>query len=358
MRQPLYILSSCSISAQHTYDADRFLQPVLSSDNGQLYVTDPDYTKYISPVAIRRMSRFLKRGITAGMRCLEDAGVATPDAIILGTARGSVTDMEVFLRDMITLNEGALAPTSFIQSTYNSINGWIAMNTKCTGYNQAFVHRGFSLELTLFDAQLFLAESTERKTILTGGFDELTPEYYIIRTKIDYYKQPAINSATLLQHYDTIGSIAGEGAHFFTVSNDPTGASCAVAGVQMLQQPTAGDLQKAIADMLEQNSITAADVDIMLTGMNGDSRNSFLFDPIIAAASPNTTIAAFKHLSGEYDTASGFGLWLAHFMLTKQQVPSEVIYRQGSSANIKTIVLCNVTMARNASVVLVRRIGN
>lgn len=355
MTQPLYIISACSVSAQNTYHADRFANPVISSDNGQLYVIDPDYTKYISPVAIRRMSRFLKRGITAGMKCLEDASVKTPDAIILATARGSVTDMELFLKDMINLKEEALTPTSFIQSTYNSINGWIAMLSKCTGYNQAFVHRGFSLELTLFDARLFLAEANGKKYVLTGGFDELTPEYYTIRSKIDYYKQPPVNSAALLQHRDTPGSVAGEGAHFFTVSNDPANAVCVLHDVQMLYQPTGEELQRAISGMLQSNDLNRDDIDILVSGMNGDSRNKYLVDPLLAGCSANTTVAAFKHLSGEYDTASGFGLWLACHIISTQRVPAEVIYRQGVSERIRNILIVNITMARNATVMLVQQ---
>ena len=356
MKQPLYILSACSISAQHTYDADHFLDPVVSRDDGHMYVTDPDYTKYISPVAIRRMSRFLKRGITAGMKCLEDAGVTTPDGIILSTARGSVTDLENFLKDMINLNEEALTPTAFIQSTYNSINGWIAMLTKCTGYNQTYVHRGFSLELTLFDAQLMLAESTGKKYILTGGFDELTTEYFIIRNKIGYYKESIPNNLSLLAHYDTPGSIGGEGAHFFTVTNDPENAACAILGIEMLLQPSSEIVQSVIADMLQQNGLTNDDIDVLVSGMNGDSRNRFLMDPLIANCSPNTTIVTFKQLSGEYDTVSGFGLWLAHYIAVKQHVPTEVIYKQGVSKRIKNILLCNVTIGCNITLMLVKTI--
>jgi 3-oxoacyl-[acyl-carrier-protein] synthase II len=354
MRQPLYIISACSISAQHTYDAAQFLQPVVSYDDNHLYVQDPAYDKYISPVAIRRMSRLLKRGITAGMQCLEDAGVTTPDAIILSTARGSVTDMETFLKDMINLKEEALTPTGFIQSTYNSVNGWLAMMTKCTGYNQAYVHRGFSLELTLFDAQLMLAESTDKKYILTGGFDELTVEYYLIRKKVGYYKTAQVNSLELLQHNDTPGSIAGEGAHFFTVSNDKGKAASAITGLQMLNKPTAEELQQAVATMLFDNGLTNEDIDVLISGMNGDSRNNFLMDPVLAGCADSTTIATFKQLSGEYDTASGFGLWLADYVVKKQAVPAEVVYKQGLSTVIRNVLLCNVTIGSNVTLMLVQ----
>ncbi len=332
---------------------ERFLNPVISSDDNKLYVTAPDYAKYISPVAIRRMSRMLKMGITAGMRSLEMAGIVTPDAIIIGTARGSVTDMENFLKDMISLKEEALTPTGFIQSTYNSVNGWLAMMTKSTRYNQTYVHRGFSLELCLLDAQMMLAEATGNKYLLAGGFDELTEEYFIIRDKIDYYKDEPVNSRTLLSHYDTKGSIGGEGAHFFTLSNDPNNATCAIHGIAMLQQPSSDALQQAIADMLEKNGITNDDIDVMMCGMNGDVRNKFLMDPLIAGCSTNTTIAAFKQLSGEYDTASGFGLWLVHYLFTHSSIPSDIIYKQGSSTSVKNVLLCNVTIACNVTLMLV-----
>jgi 3-oxoacyl-[acyl-carrier-protein] synthase II len=357
MRQPLYIISACSISAQHTYDEDNFLSPATSSDNGRLLVIDPDYSKFINPVAIRRMSRALKRGITAGMRALADAGVKTPDAIIVGTSRGSVTDMEVFLHELIELKEQALNPSGFIQSTYNSVNGWLAMLSKCTAYNQTYVHRGFSLELSLFDAMLTFAETTEKKHLLVGGFDELTYEYYIIRDKISYYKKDVPNSLDLLAHNDTPGSVGGEGAQFFTLSNDPANAACAIHSLEMLHTPTAAEVSAAIADMLAQNGLANSDIDVLVCGMNGDSRSNFLTEPVIANCAPHTTIAAFKHLCGEYDTASGFGLWLADFLFRKQQIPEGVIYKQGSAAAIKNILFYNVTITGNVSLMLLKSIG-
>ena len=354
MKQPLYISAACSISPQHTYDAENFLHPVVTTDDGKLYSLDTDYSKYISPVAIRRMSRILKQGITAGMKCIEDAGIKTPDAIIVGTARGSVTDMENFLKDMINMQEEALTPTGFIQSTYNSVNGWLAMLTKCTGYNQTFVHRGFSLELCLLDAQLLLAEATETKYILAGGFDELTEEYFTIRNKIEHYKDHPLNSFSLLSHYDTPGSIAGEGAHFFTLSNDNKGSDCAIYGIKMLQTPDSTEVQSSIREILSENGLKSDDVDILVCGMNGDNRNLFLIDPVIEGCAKNTTIVTFKQLSGEYDTSSGFGLWLTNYLFTNKQIPAELIYKQGASDTIKNILLVNVTISVNITIILLK----
>src|SRR5690606_27512480 len=140
--------------------------------DGKLFVQEPDYREFINPVAIRRMSRLIKMGIGCGMKALQEANVKKPDAIITGTGLGSMTDTEKFLKDMILLKEEALNPTYFIQSTYNSINGWISLQTKSTGYSQTYVHRGLSIEMALLDAQLFLNETEEDKYVLAGGFDE------------------------------------------------------------------------------------------------------------------------------------------------------------------------------------------
>ena len=60
MMKPVYILSACAISPQHSFDPSQFLKPVVSSGEGKLFVADPDYRQYINPVAIRRMSRLMK----------------------------------------------------------------------------------------------------------------------------------------------------------------------------------------------------------------------------------------------------------------------------------------------------------
>ncbi len=353
MIQPLYIISACSITAQDTYNRENFLNPVRSIDDGRLFVIDPDYTKYINPVAIRRMSRMLKRGITAGMRSLDEAGIKTPDGIIVGTSRGSVTDMEIFLHELIELDEQALNPAGFIQSTYNSVNGWLAMLSKCTGYNQTYVHRGFTLELCLFDAMLMLSEANNKKYILAGAFDELTPEYFTIRKKINYYKEEIPNNLNLYKHSDTIGSIGGEGAHFFTVSNDPTNAKSSLKALAMLHKPTVAELQAGIDRILEETKLNKEHIDVLVCGMNGDSRTKQLVDTAIDNCLDNTTVVNFKHLGGEYDTASGLGLWLADHLCRTQTIPSEVICKIGTATSVKKILLCNTTIMGNVSLMVV-----
>lgn len=357
MKQILYIKSASTISPQHSFEPEQFLQPIISSDDNKLHVVDVDYSKFISPVAIRRMSRLLKIGISSGMRCLQDAGVTQPDGIITGTSHGSKKDMEQFVQDLITLKEEALNPTYFIQSTYNSVNGWLAMQSKSTGYNQTYVHRGASFEMALFDAYLMLQDATKPEYYLVGGFDELTDNYFVIKEKIDYWKKEAINSLHLLEHSDTAGTIAGEGSAFFVASNDEQGALCAVLGIKMLQNPSEQAIRTAIDELLQQNNLTKADIDVLVSGMNGDATTQDIYTPVLEHISTETTVASFKQLCGEYETATGFALWLACQLIKKQEVPEAIVYRKGSSNKVKHVLILNHSVFRNVSLTLVKALG-
>lgn len=353
MTNPVYILSAAAISPQHSFEPSEFLQQIESSDNGKLFVVDPDYRQFINPVAIRRMSRQMKMGISAGMKALQLAGVTQPDAIITGTGLGSMTDMEHFLKDMIQMNEEALNPTYFIQSTYNSINGWIALQSKSTGYNQTYVNRGLSFELSLFDAQLFLSEEKDRKLALVGCFDELTDDYFIVKDKIGYWKKQLPHSLDLLQHNATDGTIAGEGTAFFTVSNKPDGALAALRGLTMIQQPNAAKLKDAMARILDENGLSTEDIDLAIMGMNGDRKFEHLYESLTEHLPDDITIATFKQLTGEYPTASGFALWLASRLIESNSIPAPVVFRKGKDQPLKNILIVNHYILDSASVMLV-----
>jgi 3-oxoacyl-[acyl-carrier-protein] synthase III len=354
MNRPLYIKAAAAISPQHSFDTAQPLQPLVSSDNGRLYVIDADYRQYINPVAIRRMSRLLKMSISAAMKCLKDAGVAVPDAVITGTGRGSLTDTELFVKDLIRLHEEALNPTLFIQSTYNAPNGWIALQTKGTGYNQTYVHRGISLELALIDAQMLIAEDGYNN-ILVGCFDELTSEYITIKNKLGYWKKDMPNSLALLQHADTPGTIGGEGTAFFTLSGNGDNAACAIRAVQTSLHPS----PEAVADMVQQvlaeQGLQFADLDLVLCGMSGDARFQPLYDGLLQQAAATTTIGAFKHLCGEYDTSSGFALWLATQIMAAQHIPEAVVVKKGSNTAISRVLILNHFILNSASAILVTK---
>jgi hypothetical protein len=353
MMKPVYILSACAISPQHSFEPSGFLQDIKTSNTGKLFVVDPDYRQFINPVAIRRMSRIIKMGITAGMKALETAGIKTPDAIITGTGLGSMTDTERFLNDMITYEEQVLNPTYFIQSTYNSTNGWLAMQTKCTGYNQTYVNRGLSLELSLLDAQMLLNENSGVHHVLVGCFDEMTDEYFIVKSKVNYWKKESVNSVDLLRNADTPGTIGGEGTSFFTISDSAEKAVCCIKEVKMIPEPDGAKLAEEIDSLLGKHELNLSEIDLVLCGMNGDSGSQPLYEEALTAFAEGTTVAAFKHLTGEYPTASGFALWLVVRLFQTKEVPEPIVVKKGNSPSFRNVLVVNHYILNTASLFLI-----
>jgi len=355
MMKPIYIVSASAISPQDSFESPHFLEVIASDTSGKLFVKEPDYRQYINPVAIRRMSRLIKMGISCGMNALQQAKITTPDAIITGTGLGSMTDTEKFLNDMIALEEEALNPTYFIQSTYNSVNGWISLQTKSTGYNQTYVNRGLSLEMALMDAQLFIQEATDIVQVLVGGFDELTDEYHIVKSKLGYWKQATFNNLDLFQHSHTSGTIGGEGAAFFVCTNSPLNAICSICGIQQLHYPTPNTINESLKRLLHENTLQLEDLDVVLLGQSGDMRFETFYDSIKNSFSENTSLIGFKHLVGEYPTSSGFALWMASQIVVHNSIPAVTMLKKGTSNNFRNILLINHYPLQTASLILLKK---
>lgn len=357
MMPPMYILSVSAVSPQQNYEEESFLQDIKEYGKNRLTVIPPNYRNYINPVAIRRMSKLLKMGISTGMNALERAELEAPDAIITGTGKGSMLDMETFLMQMIEQEEEALTPTAFIQSTYNSVNGWLALQTKCTGYNQTYVHRGNSFETALLDTQMYLAESTDKKTVLSGCYEEITDDYLIVKSKAGYWKKELIQNTDLYKNEESEGTLAGEGAASFVMSNEQGDAKCKIASVKTIAVPTPSKITNALKQALSDASLGYGDIEVILCGLNGDVRYNGYYKDILNSHSANTTLATFKHLCGEYDTASGFGLWTAVNILENNTLPESLIRKKGTSSEYKNILLVNHYMDTSASVVLLQSIS-
>jgi 3-oxoacyl-[acyl-carrier-protein] synthase II len=355
MKQPLYIHAATAISPQQSFKQHEFLKETNSSDTGKLYAVEAPYAEYISPVAIRRMSRIMKITISTAMQCLKEAGVKTPDAIITGTGRGGVTDMEVFVKDMIRTEEGALNPTGFIQSTYNSPNGWIAMQSGATSYNQTYVHRGCSFELALLDAQMLAAENEEPKNILVGCYDEMTEDHFIIRSKLGYWKREPIDSKHLLENSTTRGTVGGEGAAFFLVNSVAEGASSCVMSLRIIHETTDDRIADAIEQTLKALGKTLSDISLVLTGLNGDREQSKFYEKGLDTLPKTVPVAAFKHLSGEYDTTTGFGLWLSNYIIETGVIPESCMLQGEAPQHITNVLFVNHYILGSSSVIFISK---
>jgi 3-oxoacyl-(acyl-carrier-protein) synthase len=299
------------------------------------------------------MSRIIKMGTAAAVKCLQRAAIEIPDGIIVGTAYGCLQDTEIFLQRMIDYNEELLTPTAFIQSTHNTVGAQIALLLQCHNYNNTFVHKGFSFESALLDAVMLLKEG-EMKNVLVGATDEITNASHDILTRFGLYKND-IGSKDLYNS-NSKGTIAGEGAFFFLLTNQPSERSLAKLGAtEFFYQPENNEtIEENIISFLAAQSLTINDIDIIITGRNGDKENDEIYNELEGSVFANKQIINYKHLCGEYPTASSFALWMASVIIKDGSIPKALSSQdQLPSANVKTILVYNHYLMDHHSLFLV-----
>jgi len=347
-----YIRSAASISAQNTFGNVLFLEELIEYQSSRLKVIEPDYRNYIDPKLIRRMSRIIRMGVAAAKECLQQGNVTQPDAIITGTAYGCLEDTGVFLSRMIEQQEEALSPTAFIQSTHNTVAAQIALMLQCHQYNNTFVHKGFSFESALLDAVMLLQEQ-EAKNILVGAADELTDASFAILNRFDPYKKEAVSNLNLYQS-NSPGTIAGEGTAFFLLGADSAPNDLAVLeGLETFYKPTTADeIAQRIQQFLSANDLKPEYIDVVLTGKNGDRQTAQSIDEWTEQLFSSDKVINYKHLSGEYPTASSFALWLAVNMVKQQLIPKGVS-KADNHKSIKRILIANQYKNKYYSLMLV-----
>lgn len=341
------------ISPQKTFGTDDFLSEVVEHNSKALYCIEPSYKEFLNPTLARRMARIIKMSIAASSVCFKDAKVEMPDAIMTGTALGCLEDTEKFLWAIIHDDEQFLTPTAFIQSTHNTVSAQIALQLKCMNYNFTYVHKGFSFESAVLDALMTLAEG-EAKNILVGGHDEMTEKYYRVCDRIGYWKAGDADPTMDLIKSKTPGSIAGEGAAFFMLSNAKSESTYAkLRGVQTIYKPENNqEIEKRVSDFIASKGLTANDIDVVVYGFNGDSRFDGVYTNLQNKLFSNSTSVYFKHLCGEYQTAGSFATWLAAKILKTQAIPPAILIGENKSKQIKNVLIYNTFLDADHSVYL------
>ncbi len=336
-----YIRSSACISPQKTFGNVNFLSEAVEYNETRLHAIEPDYSAFIDPKLIRRMSHIIKMGVTAAQQCLNNGDMNMPGAIITGTALGCLGDTVTFLTRMVELNEEMLPPTAFIQSTHNTVAAQIALTLKCHKYNNTFVHKGISFESALFDAIMLLREN-EADNILVGGTDEMTDASFTILNRLGLYKRWPVSNMSLFETISN-GTIGGEGSVFFLLSDKSSTDNLAeLNGIQIFYRPNnIEEIEQKIIAFLTLHALQIDDVDLVITGKNGDPKNDKVYYQLTHSIFSNTTMANYKHLCGEYPTSSAFALWLASNIIKKKEIPSVVAKGNKTNNPPKKILVYN-----------------
>lgn len=342
-------IASISAQAEDFFESDvikEYYQNIIPS-------LDQDYKTFIKPMLLRRMSKAVKMGLLCSKRVLQEAGIENPDAIIIGTGQGCMQDTEKFLEQMLDSNEGLLSPTSFIQSTHNTVGGQIALDLQCTGYNMTYTQNSASFESALIDA-LTLAEEGEYKNILIGGVEEVAET----STKFEYFdgqlKHQEIHNLDLFKT-ETSGTITAENASFFLLSSQSSQNSYAeIKSVDVFNACDAEDITSKIEDFLKKNNYSREDIDILILGKNGDIRFEEYYLNVQKQFSEITQLA-YKHLVGDNHSISSYALWLAAKIFKTGKIPEILHLNEVNSDSPGTILLYNQYLGRNHGLILLEK---
>ncbi len=333
-----YIRGIGNISPQLTYDNSVFIPHIKPLASPFVWCEEPNYKEFINPMLLRRMGRILKMGVTAAGICLKEAGVAVPDAIITGTGLGLVQDTEKFLTSILENDEKFLTPTSFIQSTHNTVGAHIAVMLKCNHYNFTYVHSNISFESALLDS-LMQVDDDPGKNILLGGLDEMTETYFKITQRAgmwnkDFQKD---QSAQTQENF-----IVGEGAAYFLLNgkSDPANYATFNDTAVLFKPKDNSETVNFIEQFLLRNQLRIEDIDLVLTGQQ-DETGDKVYQGLSESIFKNSQRGRYKHLCGEYYTSSAFAAWLGANILKRQIIPDGILLTSPASKPVKHLLIYN-----------------
>ncbi len=329
-----YIRQAVCISPQQTFSDTKIdLSQENEPEGHKMRALEPPYPG-IPQNILRRMAKAVRMGVGTALPLIKEA----PAGIIIGSANGGMEESVKFLNQIVEYKEEMLTPGNFVQSIPNAIASQISLLSRNKGYNTTHVHRGLAFEYAAIDAAMMLAENPSH-SYLVGGVDEIATYHYNLEyLKGSYKKEPV--SGQRLYEVDSPGSIAGEGAAMFLVSNEKAGALARLQGIVTLHSEEEADVTRRLQEFLGGlggdtgggTSDAGLKIDLFLTGENGDNRSRHFYEACESLVDKEVTIARFKHMSGEYPTASAFALWIACQLIGGQPLPEHMIKRAPAAA--------------------------
>lgn len=159
--------------------------------SGTSYISsdEPDYKEVITDAnSRRRMGRLLKMAVWCGLKSLDGVPSERVAGIITSTGAGFMKDTISFASSIFDREETLLNPSPFMQSTFNTASGYIALIRKIHAYNTTYVQQADGFAASLVDAAMLLDDAGEGNVALVGAFDEVTPEVDVIRQRLGLYR--------------------------------------------------------------------------------------------------------------------------------------------------------------------------
>lgn len=283
------------------------------------------------------------------------AETETLEGIITGTGMGCIQDSEKFLDKLIAYDEQYLTPTSFIQSTHNTVGGQIALGLKCKAYNFTYVNTGGSFPSALLDGMMHVKHE-DKNNILVGGVDEIADYTYKLYQTIDHFKSDDESSYNILENRSK-GSVSAEGSTFFILDAEKKKSTYAeIVDTHTVSRLKEGRMDQFFSDFLAKNEMELKDIDVVLLGNNGDIDFDFYYDKAEEEFTTSNLIY-YKHLFGEFMTVPAVSVWVGANILKHQRIPS-VLYKNKKEGpkNIGNVLIYNQYRGRDHSLILMKNV--
>lgn len=115
------------------------------------------------------------------------------------------------------------------------------------------------------------------------------------------------------------------------------------------------EVEAAIKSFLKSNNLDISAIDALVLGFDGNANFENYYRNLAENLFVQTPILYYKHLSGEYDTASAFAFWMAAKILKTQEIPEIVKVNAVGKSDYKTILLYNQLNRKNHSFTLLSK---
>ena len=324
----IYIQAAEQISIQNPLSEEWMEQPITYAEPF-VKAVNPAFREYIAPNEARRMGSIMKRALVTSLKVLKETGIEHPDAIITGTSIGSLDYTEKFLDALTENGEESLSPTYFMQTTHNTVSSAISIYTGTHSYNTTYSHGGISFDLALKDAWMQINLGMISNA-LVGGHDEMVESYFELLQKTGYVGVEGMVPC-------------GECAMSMMLNTQESSDNlCELAGVSVFRMRSLQNVRKHLELLLKAAHIQIEDIQMVMTGVNGNPKNDRLYQPILDAWFSRVQHLRYKHLFGENYTASALGLYAAAHLMKKQ--------------HMSVMLLVNCTMNGDCSLVLLKGI--
>jgi len=341
----------------------------------------PEAADHLKPGRLRRLGRLLTMSLLAAKKAVSELGreelSRSDTATCIGTGLGSLGDTAAFLENMIRLEGRFPKPAHFVNSVHNAAASQVAIELGLRGENLTLTHREISFEAALWQAVRSLRNGRSRYAVV-GGVDELNRFQLIAGRSKQLWKDRCEPLAPLSRSPSpSRGTLPGEGAVICILRSPgertPDGGSGGYGRLQAVRfgrfhrdARTYLDLGRTadfIEETLSRAGVRTADVDLFLSGANGDRRLDGVYrrvgDELSRRAGGPIAHGTFKQLCGDYHSAGAFGFAVAALALRSASAPPGLFCGPGSAPTldrpVKTVLLYGLSRFGTHGVCVLQR---